>query len=121
VEVFAKLGEHLDIVDRGAHSRPIDAGDEGDVLAAGQGAVERAAKAQRKRYAGVTPDNPAIRQLGPGKQSDQCRLACAVHSKDAKIMAGFKGEVDILEHGFSCAIPDAVAFGNPVEPDHCGS
>ena len=120
MEIFAEFGEHLHILDRGAHPGAIDPGDERDVLAPGQGTMKRAAKAERKRYAGVTPDDAAIGHLGPGKQSDQGRLARAVHTEDSEIVAGFKSDVGIVEHGFSPAA-GAIDFGYPVERDHSGS
>jgi hypothetical protein len=69
----------------------------------------------------VSPDDPAIGQLGPGKEPDQRRLARAVHPEDAKIMAGFKRQADVIEYGPSPAAPDAIGLGNAIEPNHCGS
>src|SRR5207249_3868753 len=66
VEIAAELGEFLDIPGGRAPSRAVDAGDKGDILAARQGAVEGAAKAERKRYPSVAAYRAAIGHLRAG-------------------------------------------------------
>src|SRR5215475_10274609 len=100
-EVVAQFGKRFDIVDRRPYPGSVDPGDEGDVFAAGKGAVKRAAKTEWKRHSGVAGDRAAIRSLGSGEQADQGRLACSVDPEDPEIVARLKNRIDIPQHGLA--------------------
>src|SRR5216684_4892502 len=74
-KIFAELGEFLDEADRRPEAGAVDPGDERDILATAEIAVERAAKAERKRHPGLTPDRSAIGHLRTREQPDQRRLS----------------------------------------------
>ncbi len=120
VEIFAQLGKLLDEAERRVEAGAVNAGDEGDILAAAEGAVKGAAKAERKRHPGIAADAAAIGQLRARQQPDQGRLASPIGAKDPEIMARRERDRRILEHDFAPAC-GGVGLGDSVERDHSGA
>jgi len=82
--------------------------------------VKSAAEAEWERHSGVAPDDPAVRRLGAGEESDQGRLARPVWPEDSEIMAGLEDGAGLVEHDLPAG-SRAIRLANPVEHDHSGS
>src|SRR5216683_436951 len=119
-EIFAELGEFLDEADRRPEAGAVDPGDERDILATAEIAVERAAKAERKRHPGLTPDRSAIGHLRTREQPDQRRLSGTIGAKDPEIMPRRELGRRILQHNLAAA-GGRICLGDPVEGDHSGA
>jgi hypothetical protein len=120
VEIFVELGKFLDKAERRPETRAIDPGDERDILATAQIAVERAAEAERERHPGAAADRSAIGHLRAGEQPNEGRLAGAVGAEDPEIMTRRELECCILQHGLATA-GGGISLCDPVERDQIGT
>ena len=82
--------------------------------------MECAAKAERKRDAGIAADRSTIGHLRAREQPDQCRLAGAIGPQDPEIMTLLERYRRILQHDFATA-GGGISLGDPVERDHSGT
>ena len=120
VHVAADVGEVADVVDRFLVVAPVDAGDEGDVLATGERAVQPAGKAERPRHVGTARDHAGIGQLRTGQDAHQRRLARAVRPHDRGVAAGREALVDAIEHELAPAL-GRVGLHHVDQLDHLSS